>query len=124
MQSETVKRLRHKTRQINAEQFIEGAINYANGQTDNVIALHANKVESKVETKVENKVKSEVESKVENKTPFRRATFTLSEPCIDLLSKQANQQQCAKSHLIRMLIRHFDELPAHQQQAILAQQKD
>ena len=121
MQSETVKRLRHKTRQINAEQFIEGAISYADGQTDNVIALHANKVESKIGNNVEGAFDNTVKN---DKAPFRRATFTLSEPCIDILSKQAKSQQCAKSHLIRILIRHFDELPVHQQQAILAQQKD
>lgn len=117
MQSETVKRLRHKTRQINAEQFIEGAINYANGQTGNVIALHADKVQCKIDNNIN-------DTTLSKKAPFRRATFTLSEPCIDILSKQASEQQCAKSQLIRMLIRHFDELPAHQQQAILAQQKD
>lgn len=58
------------------------------------------------------------------KIPFRRATFTLSEQCINTLNTQAKKRQCAKSHLVRMLIRHFDELPANEQAVILTQQKD
>ena len=66
---------------------------------------------------------NQLEEKVA-KQPYRRATFTLSENCIDVLNLHAKQQHCAKSHLVRMLIRHFAQLPQHQQNALLAHQKD
>ena len=158
LQSETVKRLRHKTRRVNAEQFIDEATSYANGQGDNVVAFQSNNTDetqrnelTQPESNLAAKIAPKTEQKIapqthlldtqmmneqmlneqvlnkhadNDKIPFRRATFTLSEPCIESLNEHAKAQQCAKSHLIRMLIRHFDELPANQQQAILTQQKD
>lgn len=125
LQSETVKRLRHKTRQINAEQFIDQATHYANGQQDNVIAFQSASFNEAPTDKAENSdINHELVHTDKEKAPFRRATFTLSEPCIDSLTEHAKTQQCAKSHLVRMLIRHFDALTPVEQQAILTQQKD
>jgi hypothetical protein len=57
------------------------------------------------------------------KVPYRRATFTLSEPCIKSLAELAQQTDCAKSQLVRMLIRQFEQLPQKEQQFILDREK-
>lgn len=53
--------------------------------------------------------------------PYRRATFTLSEPCIDALRQQATQHGLNKSQLVRTLIRHFAGVDDELQQQIIQQ---
>jgi hypothetical protein len=92
-----------KTVLCSIDEFIDNAQNYARGFDNRVT------------------VKPNYQSVVEQtaKLPFRKATFTLSEVCIELLAKQASQSDCAKSQLIRILIRHFDEACEVEQRLIL-----
>lgn len=58
------------------------------------------------------------------KLPFRKATFTLSEPCIESLTQLAQEAGCAKSHLIRMLIHQLEEASPVEQQLLLSRHKN
>lgn len=71
-------------RQLSVDEFIEQANNYANGGLNNIVVLHPVKKPKKV--------------------PFRKATFTLSEECINALTQLAQQTGLSKSALVRKMI--------------------
>lgn len=93
-----------KVTDCNVDEFIESARNYARG-IDNVVRLKP------------------VEQPPEPKQPFRKATFTLSEPCIEALSKLATESGLSKSHLIRMLIRQMEQSQALERQLMVCRYK-
>lgn len=85
---------RSKVSRCSVEDFIDDAESYARGYAkgyDNVVSITAAKAVSAVPVKAA-------------KLPFRKATFTLSEACIESLATMSLQSGYAKSHLIRLLI--------------------
>jgi hypothetical protein len=74
----------------NVDEFIESARNYARG-IDNIVRLKP------------------VDTPPPAKEPLRKATFTLSEPCIEALNRLAQESGLSKSHLVRTLIKQMEE---------------
>ena len=99
-----------KTAPCTVDEFIDNANNYAHG-LDNVISFKTGKVEQQLES-------------LNKRKPFRKATFTLSEDCITSLNELSASTGNAKSHLVRMLIRQFEQTEKVEQQLMLEQQKD
>lgn len=86
---------------VSVDDFIDDALNYAVGDPK-VVSI--NRGVEKATKALDNSVFSGLESK-----PFRRSTFTLSEPVITKLAQLANHEQIAKSKLVRELINeHYD----------------
>lgn len=96
---------RSKSVACSVDEFIDDAHNYAHGY-NNVVSLI---------TGQDDKLKQQ-------RLPYRKATFTLSEECIDSLGEFATQTGNAKSHLIRMLIRQFGQASPDEQRQLLRQQ--
>lgn len=76
---------------ISADDFILQAISYANGASE--IAITNNLTFNTLKH-----------------PPMRRATFTLSEECIAMLTKLSSQSGIAKSKLIRLWIMQFAQI--------------
>jgi hypothetical protein len=74
----------------NVDEFIESARNYARG-VDNIVRLRP------------------VDPPPPAKTPLRKATFTLSESCIEALNQLAEETGLSKSHLVRTLIKQMEQ---------------
>jgi hypothetical protein len=91
------------------DEFIDNAHNYAHG-LDNVISIRTGKVEHVFASGP--------------KQPYRKATFTLSEDCIGSLNELATLTGHSKSHLVRMMIRQFDQTSPVEQRLLLERQKD
>lgn len=77
----------------NVDEFIENAQNYAKG-LDNVVRLRPLECSPPPN---------------ESKLPFRKATFTLSEACIEALGNLSDETGLSKSHLIRLLITQMEQ---------------
>ncbi|GGF74356.1 ribbon-helix-helix domain-containing protein [Alteromonas lipolytica] len=91
--SRTAPQARHSTRdKVSAEEFIQEALNYANGVVVPITAA-ADKAGSAVSPE-----------------PMRRATFTLTEECIAQLQQLSDQSGIAKSKLIRLWIQRYASL--------------
>lgn len=100
---------------ISADDFIEGANRYANG-IDNVVSIRAHQAPDLHLVPSANQQNQQ--------KPLRRATFTLSENCISALNHHTNLQGYAKSHLIRIMIQHFDQLSHEEQNHLIQQYKN
>ncbi|MCJ8274097.1 MAG: replication protein RepA [Psychrosphaera sp.] len=100
-----------KTVQCTVDEFIDNAQNYARG-FDNVYWSNP---------KQPDKVNVDPPTV---KQPFRKATFTLSESCIDSLTEQSQQTGCAKSHLMRMLIHQLETMDPAQRQLLINRYKN
>lgn len=97
--------------QCTVDEFIDNAQNYARG-FDNVYLSNP-------------KAADEVNAGTPVvKQPFRKATFTLSESCIDTLTEQSQQTGCAKSHLMRMLIHQLETMDPVQRQLLVNRYKN
>ena len=81
---------------MSVDEFIDDALNYAIGDPK-VVSIHRS-------TDTSNKIlDNSVFSGLENK-PYRRSTFTLSEPVIAKLAQLSNHSGKAKSKIVRELI--------------------
>ncbi len=83
---------RTATKPVSAEDFIQDALHYASGV---VVPLAA------VAGRETNDLHHE---------PMRRATFTLTQECIDQLQQLSEQSGLAKSKLIRLWIQRYASL--------------
>ncbi|MBO2556115.1 CopG family transcriptional regulator [Shewanella algae] len=92
------------------DEFIDGAIYYAMGQTQQSAATMP------VEQRYSNTASTNQEATQQKlipkrrHEPFRKATFTLSEAAISHLAEMACDCDIAKSRLIRLLIQHHHSL--------------
>lgn len=93
---------------VSADDFIQEAVEYANG---NVVPIKSI-VEASDTTKVEAlpEVADDIASDNAAGLPMRRATFTLTEECIVQLSQISEQSGIARSKLIRLWIQRFAHL--------------
>ena len=87
---------------VSVDEFIDDALNYAVGDPK-VVSIHrVNKSTSKI---LDNSVFGGLENE-----PFRRSTFTLSEPVIAKLTQLAAHSGKAKSKIVRELISvHYEK---------------
>lgn len=97
------KSTRSKVTRCTVEAFINNAENYARGY-DNVISINTGRPGEPENTAWGSSPPVETPTA---KQPFRRATFTLSEECIESLALLSQQTGCSKSHLVRVLIQRF-----------------
>ena len=79
----------NQAKRVSADEFIHDALSYANG---GIIPLSQS-------------TKSQDETV--HPVPMRRATFTLTEECIELLQELSTQSGIAKSKLIRLWIKRY-----------------
>ncbi len=100
--------------QCTVDEFIDNAQNYARG-FDNVYSSNLKEAEYTNQVSVDSPT---------TKQPFRKATFTLSESCIDTLTEQSKQTGCAKSHLMRMLIHQLETMNPAEQQLLINRYKN
>ncbi|MDC8832610.1 replication protein RepA [Alteromonas gilva] len=78
--------------QVSADDFIDEALDYATG---NVAPLKASQLAA-----IDKPANS----------PMHRATFTLTQQCIEQLTEMSAQSGMAKSRLIRLWIQHFSSI--------------
>lgn len=88
------------------DEFIDGAIYYAMGQTQQSAATMP--IEQRASAKQEATQQKLIPKR--RHEPFRKATFTLSETAISHLAEMASDCDIAKSRLIRLLIKHHHSL--------------
>jgi hypothetical protein len=91
----------------NVDEFIENAQNYAKG-LDNVVKLRP---------------MDHSPLQQEPKLPFRKATFTLSEACIEALGNLSDETGLSKSHLVRVLITQMEQSHESQKQLAICRYK-
>ena len=103
-----------KTVQCTDDEFIDNAQNYARG-FDSIYPSNPNKAGD---------VNQLNDGPPSVKQPFRKATFTLSESCIDSLTEQSQQTGYAKSHLMRMLIHQLETMDPVQRQLLINRYKN
>ncbi len=77
---------------VSVDEFIEDAINYAAGVSNATVS------------RIEPAGQSQAESKIQEHLLMRRATFTLSEECIEQLGQISRLTGHAKSYLLRCWI--------------------
>ncbi|RPH18538.1 MAG: ribbon-helix-helix domain-containing protein [Alteromonadaceae bacterium TMED7] len=83
---------RTTTKSISAEEFIQDALHYASGAAVPLTAV------------------AERQANDSHHEPMRRATFTLTQECIDQLQQLSEQSGIAKSKLIRLWIQRYASL--------------
>lgn len=87
-------------KQFTVDEFIEDALNYANGHSK-VVSIHRNHQPERHEM---------IKNSCHEHKPLRHATFTLSEESIETLAKLSVQTDISRSRLLRIWL---DEMSQH-----------
>ncbi len=97
---------RSKKKKMTVDQFIAEAENYAKGRAETSNSTEYNHLNLALDMdQALLLTKQHLEQKQQAQhTPFRRATFTLSEQAIAQLTELSQGSDLAKSHIIRILI--------------------
>ena len=106
------KSTRSKVTRCSVDEFINNAESYAHG-FDNVVSIATGRTATPLTL-----VDATATDKPQ-KQPYRRATFTLSEECIESLTLLSQQSGFSRSHLVRRLIKEVVDSKGN---ATLAQQ--
>ncbi|HCD13770.1 CopG family transcriptional regulator [Shewanella sp.] len=101
---------RHMMAMQSLDEFIDGAIYYAMGQTQQAaVTMPVEQLCSNAASTNQEATQQKLIPKRRHE-PFRKATFTLSEAAISHLAEMASDCDIAKSRLIRLLIKHHHSL--------------
>ncbi|MCE9790763.1 CopG family transcriptional regulator [Shewanella indica] len=101
---------RHMMAMQSLDEFIDGAIYYAMGQTQQAaVTMQVEQLCSNTASTNQETTQQKLIPKRRHE-PFRKATFTLSEAAISHLAEMASDCDIAKSRLIRLLIKHHHSL--------------
>lgn len=93
-----------KTRHCNVDEFINDAERYAQGYS-NVVSITGQPIHPAQAVNPAQAINpAQAVNKIKSKQPYRKATFTLSEQCIEALTSLSQDSGRSKSHLVRMLI--------------------
>jgi hypothetical protein len=98
------KQQKQKPQKVSIEEFIEDAVNYAEGKPS--------------------QLQKSAKPKKTAPRKFRHATFSLSETSIRQLDDLAQSTGIAKSRLLRMFIHYYFDLSEPEQQELLEQLQD